>query len=98
MNKMIKHNKKCSLRINKYLKIGKRAKGIKSYIKDNKKFNYIEFEGIGLEFYVDERETYIRDLKCKNDAIGAGFSCFQDQQKGFFVMMGYHQNHNKDKR
>lgn len=93
MNKMVKFNKKCSLWIKKYRKIGKRAKGIKRYIRDDRQVNYLEFEKIGLEFFCDDKITYLRDLKSEIPLEHK--SRFKDYQKVFFVILGYYHRFKK---
>lgn len=93
MNKIVKFNKKCSLWINKYIKIGKRAKGIKKYIRDDREVNYLEFENIGLEFFCDDEFTYLKDLKSEIPLEDK--SRFEEYQKAFFVMIGYYHRFKK---
>ena len=93
MNKKVKFDKKCTLFFNKYLKIGRRAKGLKKYIENGMVLNYLEFENIGLEFGSDERKTYFRDLKSDIDV--TEFSRFEDFQKCFYVIAGFYKKHKR---
>ena len=93
MNKIVKFDKKCTLYINKYLKIGRRAKGLKKYIRNGMVFNYLEFENIGLEFGADEVKTYFRDLKSGIDI--KEFSRFKDYQKCFYILVGFYEKHKR---
>ncbi len=94
MNKQVKYNKSCSLFISKYIKIGRRAKGLKKYrLEDGRMASYLEFDNIGLEFIVDDTFTYMRDLK-SNVAL-KDKSRFEDFQKCIFVIIGYSQTHSR---
>ncbi|KEZ88514.1 hypothetical protein IO99_02450 [Clostridium sulfidigenes] len=92
MNKNIKFNKSNKLYIDKYIKIGKKARGMKKYIlEDGRIANYIEFDNIGLEFIINKDYTCIRDIK--NEVNLHEQSRFEDYQKSVFVLMGYFQTH-----
>lgn len=93
MNKEVKFNKQCSLWIKKYVKIGNMAKGIKRYVYDNRKVNYLKFDNIGLEFFCDDKVTYFRDLNCEVPLEHK--SRFEDYQKAFYVILGYYQRFKK---
>ncbi|KYH35377.1 hypothetical protein CLTEP_05530 [Clostridium tepidiprofundi DSM 19306] len=94
MNKRLKKKYAFNIFVEKYRNMGRIArKKVKNYMVEGKTVNYIEYDNVGLEFFMDEKRTYIRDIKGNADFE----NCFQDYFKALLVLQGFYKRKNRDK-